>query len=191
MTPAEFIKKWKPVALTERAAAHTHFLDLCKLFEHEDPVSADPTGEWFTFEKGATKTGGGEGFADVWKKNFFAWEYKKKKRVPASPRKRPTSSPRSRCGCREEARRRRWRTLSINSCSVSLPIASSFCQKAFSKSSSNAPDKGRTRRRNISMHYSRRWSRAANSTSRTLLISTAACSTVAARSGLTTATSVS
>jgi hypothetical protein len=80
MTPAEFIKKWKPVALTERSAAHTHFLDLCNLFEHEDPVSADPTGEWFTFEKGATKTGGGEGFADVWKKNFFAWEYKKKKR---------------------------------------------------------------------------------------------------------------
>lgn len=80
MTPADFIKKWKPVALTERAAAHTHFLDLCKLFEHDDPVSADPTGEWFTFEKGATKTGGGEGFADVWKKNFFAWEYKKKKR---------------------------------------------------------------------------------------------------------------
>jgi type II restriction/modification system DNA methylase subunit YeeA len=80
MTPAEFINKWKPVALTERAAAHTHFLDLCKLFAHEDPVSADPTGEWFTFEKGATKTGGGEGFADVWKKNFFAWEYKKKKR---------------------------------------------------------------------------------------------------------------
>jgi type II restriction/modification system DNA methylase subunit YeeA len=80
MTPAEFIKKWKPVALTERSAAHTHFLDLCKLFEHPDPVSADPTGEWFTFEKGATKTGGGEGFADVWKKNFFAWEYKKKKR---------------------------------------------------------------------------------------------------------------
>ncbi len=80
MTPAEFIKKWKPVALTERSAAHTHFLDLCRLFEHEDPVSADPTGEWFTFEKGATKTGGGEGFADVWKKNFFAWEYKKKKR---------------------------------------------------------------------------------------------------------------
>jgi hypothetical protein len=26
------------------------------------------------------KTGGGDGFADVWKKGFFAWEYKKKKR---------------------------------------------------------------------------------------------------------------
>ena len=80
MTPAEFIKKWKPVALTERAAAQSHFLDLCKLFEHDDPVTADPKGEWFTFEKGVTKTGGGEGFADVWKRNFFAWEYKKKKR---------------------------------------------------------------------------------------------------------------
>ena len=80
MTPHEFIKKWKPVALTERAVAHTHFLDLCKLIEHEDPVTADPTGEFFTFEKGVTKTGGGDGFADVWKKGFFAWEYKKKKR---------------------------------------------------------------------------------------------------------------
>jgi hypothetical protein len=42
--------------------------------------SADPTGESFTFEKGVPKTGGGDGFADVWKKGFFAWEYKKKKR---------------------------------------------------------------------------------------------------------------
>jgi type II restriction/modification system DNA methylase subunit YeeA len=80
MTPSEFIKKWKPVSLTERAAAHSHFLDLCKLFDHDDPVTADPTGQWFTFEKGVTKTGGGDGFADVWKRSFFAWEYKKKKR---------------------------------------------------------------------------------------------------------------
>jgi L-alanine-DL-glutamate epimerase-like enolase superfamily enzyme len=29
MTPQDFIKKWKPVALTERATAHTHFKDLC------------------------------------------------------------------------------------------------------------------------------------------------------------------
>lgn len=42
-------------------------------------MSADPRGEWFTFEKGVTKTGGGDGFADVWKRNYFAWEYKKKK----------------------------------------------------------------------------------------------------------------
>ncbi|MDC7787575.1 class I SAM-dependent DNA methyltransferase [Rhodoplanes sp. TEM] len=80
MTPQQFIRKWKPVALTEKAAAQTHFLDLCAMLGHDDPVTADPAGEWFAFEKGVTKTGGGDGFADVWKKGFFAWEYKKKKR---------------------------------------------------------------------------------------------------------------
>jgi type II restriction/modification system DNA methylase subunit YeeA len=80
MTPQEFIHKWKPVALTERATAQEHFLDLCRLVGHPTPAEDDPTGDHFTFEKGVSKTGGGEGFADVWKKGFFAWEYKKKKR---------------------------------------------------------------------------------------------------------------
>jgi type II restriction/modification system DNA methylase subunit YeeA len=80
MTPQQFISKWSPVALTERATAQTHFIDLCALVGHSDPITADPTGESFTFEKGVPKTGGGDGFADVWKKGFFAWEYKKKKR---------------------------------------------------------------------------------------------------------------
>ncbi len=80
MTPQQFIAKWKPVALSERSAAQSHFIDLCALLGHDDPVSADPAGDWFTFEKGVVKTGGGDGFADVWKKGFFAWEYKKKKR---------------------------------------------------------------------------------------------------------------
>ena len=80
MTPAEFIDKWKAVALTERASAHSHFLDLCRVLGHEDPIKADPSGEWFTFEKGVTKSGGGNGFADVWKRNHFAWEYKKRRR---------------------------------------------------------------------------------------------------------------
>lgn len=39
MTPREFIENWKPVALTERAAAHSHFLDLCRLLGHKDPVA--------------------------------------------------------------------------------------------------------------------------------------------------------
>jgi len=75
MTPQDFIRKWKPVALTERATAQEHFLDLCRLLDHPTPAEDDPT-----FEKGVLKTGGGDGFADVWKKGFFAWEYKKKKR---------------------------------------------------------------------------------------------------------------
>jgi hypothetical protein len=72
MTPREFIDKWKPAALTERQSAQEHFLDLCRLFEHPTPAEADPRGESYSFEKGATKSGGGEGFADVWKRGFFA-----------------------------------------------------------------------------------------------------------------------
>jgi hypothetical protein len=80
MTPQEFIRIWKPVALTERSVAHQHFIALCSLFDHPTPVEDDPVGDHFTFEKGVPKTGGGDGFADVWKKGFFAWEYKKRKR---------------------------------------------------------------------------------------------------------------
>jgi hypothetical protein len=42
------------------------------------PITADKNGSWFAFEKGAAKTGGGEGCADVWRMHCFAWEYKGK-----------------------------------------------------------------------------------------------------------------
>lgn len=79
MTPKDFIAKWRNVELKERTASHSHFNDLCNLLEIEDPVTADPKGDWFTFEKGASKTSGGEGWADVWRKDCFAWEYKGKR----------------------------------------------------------------------------------------------------------------
>lgn len=75
-SPAAFVKKWSGVLLTERSAAQQHFLDLCALFSHPTPAEADPAGAWFTFERGASKEGGGDGFADVWKRGFFAIEYK-------------------------------------------------------------------------------------------------------------------
>lgn len=78
MTPKEFIQKWKKVEQKERSVAQQHFLDLCELLGHDKPAAADPTGEWFTFEYGVAKRGGDDGFADVWKKGFFAWEYKGK-----------------------------------------------------------------------------------------------------------------
>jgi type II restriction/modification system DNA methylase subunit YeeA len=78
MTPQDFISKWRNVELKERTASQSHFLDLCRLLGVDDPVTADPKGEWFTFEKGASKTSGGEGWADVWRKDCFAWEYKGK-----------------------------------------------------------------------------------------------------------------
>jgi type II restriction/modification system DNA methylase subunit YeeA len=80
VTIAEFIAKWKKAELKERAAAQEHFLDLCHLLGHPTPAEADATGTSFCFEKGATKHGGGEGFADVWKHGFFGWEYKGKRK---------------------------------------------------------------------------------------------------------------
>lgn len=76
MTPQDFIAKWRAAELKERSASQSHFNDLCALLGILDPIAADPVGEWFTFEKGASKTSGGEGWADVWRKECFAWEYK-------------------------------------------------------------------------------------------------------------------
>ena len=75
---SEFIAKWKKVDLKERSAAQEHFIDLCRLVGHPTPAQADPTGASYCFERGAAKYGGGDGFADVWKKDFFGWEYKGK-----------------------------------------------------------------------------------------------------------------
>lgn len=80
MTPTEFIAKWRDPTLKERSASQEHFIDLCRLVGVKTPVEADPHGDWFTFEKGLTKTGGGQGWADVWRKGHFAWEYKGKRK---------------------------------------------------------------------------------------------------------------
>jgi hypothetical protein len=76
MNVHQFIFKWSKAALTERSASQQHFLDLCDLVGHGKPVELDPEGDSFTFEKGTAKYGGGRGWADVWKRGFFAWEYK-------------------------------------------------------------------------------------------------------------------
>jgi hypothetical protein len=76
----QFIAKWKKAELKERAAAQEHFLDLCHLLGHPTPAEADATGTSFCFERGAAKHGGGDGVADVWKQNFFGWEYKGKRK---------------------------------------------------------------------------------------------------------------
>lgn len=76
MTPHEFITKWQNSKLKERAAAQEHFLDLCRLLGEKTPAEVDAEGRDYGFEVGATKTGGGHGFADVFKRGHFAWEYK-------------------------------------------------------------------------------------------------------------------
>ena len=78
LTPQTFVAKWRKVTLKESAATKEHFLDLCGLLGHPTPAAADAEGTHFTFEYGAAKLGGGQGFADVFKRGFFGWEYKGK-----------------------------------------------------------------------------------------------------------------
>ena len=81
MTPTDFIRKWSPGGtaheLNERAGAQPHFIDLCRLLGVPEP--ADP--ERYCFERGLVKTGSAAarsaGFADVWLRGHFAWEYKR------------------------------------------------------------------------------------------------------------------
>jgi hypothetical protein len=80
MNPSEFATKWRGVTTGERASAQSHFIDLCHMLGQPTPHEADPTGEWYAFEKGAGKAEGGDGWADVWMRDHFAWEYKGKRK---------------------------------------------------------------------------------------------------------------
>lgn len=73
MTPEQFIARWKDNKLSERAGAQAHFDDLCELLEVDKPRDPDN----YCFERGAKKAGGGDGWADVWKRGHFGWENKK------------------------------------------------------------------------------------------------------------------
>jgi hypothetical protein len=74
----EFVERWKASTLSERAAAQSHFIDLCEVLGHPHPAAADHTGDSFAFEKHVSTLDEGKGYADVWKRGFFAWEYKGK-----------------------------------------------------------------------------------------------------------------
>ena len=96
MTPAEFKRKWRRYQGKESSAYQEHFNDLCRLLGQPTPAEADPTGsESFCFQKRVVKDAellfelredaepaepSERGFADVWKKGCFAWEYKGKKK---------------------------------------------------------------------------------------------------------------
>lgn len=75
MTPEEFIAKWRGTTRSERSAAQQHFLELCELLGVEKPGGSD-----YEFEKPARRIGDRMGFADVWKRHCFAWEYKRDRR---------------------------------------------------------------------------------------------------------------
>lgn len=81
LTPQAFAERWSKSTLSERSASQQHFLDLCRMLGQPTPVEADPEGNFYTFERYVKKTGGetgDKGFADVWYRDHFAWEYKGK-----------------------------------------------------------------------------------------------------------------
>jgi len=76
LTIAQFVTKWKIFSQTENAGSQSHFNDLCEVLGEKSPAEADSVGERYAFEKYVGKTRGGRGFADVWLRDHFAWEYK-------------------------------------------------------------------------------------------------------------------
>jgi hypothetical protein len=78
LTVPEFVARWQHSTLSERSAAQSHFIDLCEILGEPRPAAIDQEGNTYTFEKGVTKTSGEQGFADVWMRGYFAWEYKGK-----------------------------------------------------------------------------------------------------------------
>lgn len=78
LTVPEFVARWQRSTLSERSAAQSHFIDLCEILDQPRPAGVDQEGNSYTFEKGVSKVSGGNGFADVWMRGSFAWEYKGK-----------------------------------------------------------------------------------------------------------------
>jgi hypothetical protein len=78
LTPQAFVAKWRKSSLKESAADREHFIDLCRLIGHATPAEADSTGATFTFQYGAARLDGKQGFADVFKRGCFGWEHKGK-----------------------------------------------------------------------------------------------------------------
>jgi type II restriction/modification system DNA methylase subunit YeeA len=76
LIPSQFAGRWRVASLSERSGAQSHFIDLCEMLGQPHPAAADAIGERYTFEKRVPKVYGGKGFADVWFRDHFAWEYK-------------------------------------------------------------------------------------------------------------------
>ncbi len=72
----DFLRKWGVgglgYGLNERQGAQQHFVELCAVLGVPAPVG----GEDYVFEKGTLALGQQRGFADVFKRGHFAWEYK-------------------------------------------------------------------------------------------------------------------
>jgi len=92
----EFVSKWAGRKLTERQSAQAHFIDLCRVLGVPAPHDDASTDQEYCFEArtglapdadaaddaasaytGEVVSAPNEGFADVWKRRHFVWEYKR------------------------------------------------------------------------------------------------------------------
>ncbi|KAA3662811.1 MAG: hypothetical protein DWQ04_12445 [Chloroflexi bacterium] len=76
LTPKQFVAKWSQITQKETAVSQSHFNDICHLVGHQTPLEYDPAGKNFSFETQTEKPDGAKGFADVFFRNKFIWEYK-------------------------------------------------------------------------------------------------------------------
>ncbi|MEX2236469.1 MAG: DNA methyltransferase [Dehalococcoidia bacterium] len=78
MNAQEFAAKWKASTLKESQGDRAQFEDICRLVGHPTPSDADPDGSFFVYQRRTAKDNGRLGFADVWYKGHFGWEFKSK-----------------------------------------------------------------------------------------------------------------
>ena len=62
VTPQLVVAQWKRADLAVRVACQERFIDLCRMLGHPTPAEADPSGEWFLFERGIEVAQGGNGW---------------------------------------------------------------------------------------------------------------------------------
>ena len=76
LSAAEFAAKWRESARRESASSQEHFITLCQMLGVPTP-NDPPSSPDYTFEAGVERLStGGRGWADVWKRGYFGWEYK-------------------------------------------------------------------------------------------------------------------
>ena len=78
MAPAALIARRRASESEDRSGSQKRVIDLRRLLGEPAPAEADPSGERYCCEREAHKGAGAHGWADVWKRHCFAWEYKGK-----------------------------------------------------------------------------------------------------------------
>ncbi len=96
-TPENFVKRWARRSISERAGSQSHFNDLCDMLGVPKPTDNPATDSDYCFEAQTdvsaaavystqavdglpiyqVRASSGGGFADVWMRDHFCWEYKR------------------------------------------------------------------------------------------------------------------